>query len=138
GMVAYESYLYFVVYPPIEARRWSYATQEGLQVAALGREGPVYAIEMFETHVNSGWVHFLAQQTSIGQVPNPGAQLPFLSTQTAAGSETVPVPAMGKGMSVMIYPDPNQTPYVGLLAALYPGGALQPEVDGRRAYVVPG
>src|SRR5262249_8499350 len=95
---------------------------------------------MFEHHINSGWIHFLAQGAAPGQIGNPGDQLPLLATRPVPAGDAdapLPIPANGQGLSVLIYPDANQTPYVGLLQALYPGGATLPAIDGRFPYVVP-
>ena len=125
------AYLYFGVYRGVMAPRWSYATEEGPQVARLGTTGPVYAVEMFGDHINSGWVRFLAQAAVRGQVQNPGAELPLLATHVAdlklrprPSDYPLPVPHLGSGASFIVYPDPNQLPYLGLLESLYLGGRL--------------
>jgi hypothetical protein len=134
-----QAYLYFVVYPPLMAPSWSYATQEGLQINRLGQTGPVVGIEMFAFHIDAGWVHFLAQGVTLDEAPNPGSQLPVLYAESVGADDAaVSLHARpNQSLSFLLYPDPNQTAFAGFLAGLYPDGRLEAPIAGRMAFVVP-
>ncbi|HLZ10032.1 MAG TPA: glycosyltransferase family 39 protein, partial [Chloroflexota bacterium] len=134
-----QAYLYFQVYPPLMAPSWSYATQEGIQIDRLGQTGPVAGLDMFEFQVDSGWVRFLAQGVTIDRLPNPGAQTPILYTEESSPDDAASSlrKRPDQSLSFMLYPDPNQSAFVGFLAGLYPEGKLGTPIDGRRAFVVP-
>jgi hypothetical protein len=122
----------FRVMPP----GWGPATREGQAVATLGQTGPVYAIEMNEHMVSSGWVRMLAPSAQRGRVPNPGRELPILAPTTPAPVRPGVVPGSDQGLSFLLSGDPNQLTYLDLLYRLYPGGWLDDAGDQRRSYAV--
>ena len=67
----------------------------------------------------------------MGQVANPGNQLPILADEKGVwGNGPVAAPFAlqpNPSLSFLIYPDPNQRPYFGLLTALYPGRPSWPD-----------
>jgi hypothetical protein len=107
---------------------WGAATREGQTVAALGEIGPVYALEMNEHAVSSGWVRLLAPRAARGRLPNPGRELPILGGDV--------LPRADQGLSILLSADPNQRPYVELLRQLYPRHTVRDVGDGRRAFQV--
>lgn len=137
-----DTYYYFARYGTM-AKPWAPITGEGMQVAELGKVGPVYSMESSEHMVNSGWVRFLAQQAERGRLANPGQQLPILATGTpvppaapAGQSDALPVPGPGQGLSFLLYPDPNQATYAQLLQTIYPLGRWLAPDDGRNTYQI--
>ncbi|MCC6627000.1 MAG: glycosyltransferase family 39 protein [Chloroflexi bacterium] len=136
----WQTNFYFNVYGSM-TEPWSYSSDEGRQVAALGEVGPVYSMEVSEHMVISGWVRFMAREARASAIPNPGQQLPVLDMDEPPVNPPGPrsivhVPKPGDGVSFLLY-GANQTAYASLVEALYPGGALLPPVDDRVAYQAP-
>jgi hypothetical protein len=124
----------FQVVPPA----WSPFVQEGSRVAALGKIGPVYALEDAGFLVTSGWVRLLAPQVQGGTIPNPGRELPALAPATASdpAPEPLGLPGAEEGASFVLGGDTDQVAYVSLLKLLYPGGTLTTTPDNGRTYAV--
>ncbi len=119
---------------------WSSTTIESLQVAELGADGPVYALESSQHMVTSGWVRFIARGAHTGSIPNPGSQLPVIAPDEPYADlpwrQRVPVPAKNEIMSFILY-GTEQLPYLTLLRDLYGRGEVRPLRDGRTVFRVP-